>query len=119
MASRLLEIQVQQQKCTACGTNMVPEISWRCHGCPYSERARKKAKGMIDNKGKGKTKRERVGGGHECRSCEMGTLRYPHPLTGSSSVKGEDEGNEDMEEIGYDSDSSGQACQLARAMGAF
>jgi len=90
MASRLLEIQVQQQKCTACGTNMAPEISWRCHGCPYSERARKKAKGMIDNKGKGKTKRERVGGGHECRECEMGTLRYPHPLTGSSGVTGEE-----------------------------
>ena len=49
---------------------------------------------MIDNKGKGKTKRERVGGGHECRECEMGTLRYPHPLTGylhhASGVTGEE-----------------------------
>ena len=99
----MVAMQVLQQKCTACVSGMWPDISWSCRDCPYSERG----------KGKGK-------------SCEMGTLRYPHPLTGYLHHE-EGEGgayedciaNEDMEEIGYDSDSSGQACQLARARGHF
>ena len=109
---RNVRVAAAQQKCTACGSSMWPEISWSCSACPYSERG----------KGKGK-------------SCETGTLRYPQPLTAYLHHE-EDEGrvpggnelyrryedciaNEDMEEIGYYSDSSGQACQMARAMGAF
>ena len=89
---RKVQVTAAQQKCTACGSGMWPEISWSCRACPYSERG----------KGKGK-------------SCEMGTLRYPHPLTGYLHHE-EDEGgvyedciaNEDMEEIGYDSDAQGR-----------